>query len=86
MKNPQKEVERLLKNPVIGKQGAILVNQEFPTKTFIQVTLDPFPGDPHGRTLLMCPPEIWVLFVEVMKGYFTRGKRGKKKSKKKGDC
>lgn len=81
MRNPQKEVERLLKDPVITKEGYIIVNQRFPTATFIQVTLDPFPDDPEGhRTLIMCPPEVWVQLAAVMDPYF---KPRKKKSRKK---
>lgn len=79
MKNPRKEVQRLLKNPVIAAQGAIFVNQAFKSP-FIQLELDPFPGHKHGKTCMFLPEE-WARVVKIMKAY---SKRGKKNSKKKG--
>ncbi len=77
MKNPQKEVERLLKNPVRTPQGDIFVGQarERPS---IHLDLNSFPGRPHG-SLFMFSPEEWVRAVAIVKVYFTRGKKNSKK-------
>jgi len=77
MRDPQKEVERLLKNPIHTAEGSIFINRAF-KRPSIQLDLNSFSGRPHG-SLFMLSSEEWIRVVKIMKVYFARGKKNSKK-------
>lgn len=72
MKDPQKEVKRLLENPVHAKNGSIFVDRS--CEPSVRLDLNPFPGRSFGGSLFMFSPEEWVRVVEVMRAYFKKEK------------
>ena len=73
MKDPQKELDRLSKNPVHAKDGSVFVNTMFKDRPSIQLDLKPYPGRSQGSFHLFSPPE-WVRAIEVMRAYFKQEK------------
>jgi len=73
MKDPKKEIEQLLKNPIKTAEGGIFINQMH-RKPSVQLDLNSFPERSFG-SLFMFTPEEWVRVVEIMRAYFSRERK-----------
>lgn len=70
MKNPQKAVERLSKEPVKIKEGSLFAIKRR-DGSHINLDLNHFPERPYG-SLFMFSPEEFARAVEVIKAYLKQ--------------
>jgi len=80
MRSPQKEVERLSKNPVRAKQGVLSAIQSSQRQS-IHLDLNSFPEQPEG-SLFRFSSEEWVRVLAIIRVYLARGKKNSKKKER----